>query len=123
MTSPSDPNPPDGPQYRAADDPTVPTGASQLIDLLAQARDEGFDAQFVPQDSGEVRCASCHRSVASGDLLVVSQRRLEGASDAADMMLLVSAHCPECKRGGTLTLGYGPAAAEADVAVLGGLDI
>ena len=43
--------------------------------------------------------------------------RLEGASDPADMMMVVPTTCPECGARGSLILHYGPAASaeEADV--------
>jgi hypothetical protein len=47
-----------------------------------------------------------------------SLRRLEGASDPADMLAVVALECGVCNASGTMVLGYGPAAADADSDVL-----
>ena len=51
-----------------------------------------------------------------------SLRRLEGASDPAEMMAVVAITCPRCEARGVLVLGYGPAAAVEDSDVLRALD-
>lgn len=99
-------------------DPNTAEGASTLIELLDAARDAGFTEQFIAQDDGTVRCGGCDRHVDAERLVVHGQGRLEGASDAADEMLVLSVECPECDARGTLTLGYGPNASGADVAVM-----
>ena len=43
---------------------------------------------------------------------------MEGASDPADMQLVVGATCPSCAATGVLSLHYGPTAGEDDADVL-----
>lgn len=95
-----------------------PTGASTLLDLLNRARDAGFAEQFVAAPDGRVRCGDCDSAVAADRLVVDHHDRLEGASDAADMMLVVRGRCPVCGARGVLTLGYGPNATADDDAVM-----
>ena len=101
--------------------PHAATGATTLIEVLDAAATDGYGAPFVAVGGGSVRCTSCDEVVPAADLDVVRTDRLEGASDAADMMLVVRADCPGCDSGGTLVVGYGPNATEADEAVLGAL--
>ena len=103
-------------------DSNAAEGASTLIELLNAARDNGFTEQFIAQEDGTVRCAGCDRHVDAERLVVHAESRLEGASDAADEMLVLSVECAECDARGTLTLGYGPNASAADVAVMERLD-
>ena len=49
---------------------------------------------------------------------VDQNRRLEGASDPTDMVIVLSFHCPICDRAGTLVLHYGPDAGEEEVDAL-----
>jgi hypothetical protein len=48
-----------------------------------------------------------------------SLRRLEGASDPADMVAIVALTCPNCGARGTVVLGFGPAGSPDDADVLG----
>ena len=98
-------------------------GAVTLMDVLDAASNDGYDTQFVATEDGSVRCTACDETVPAGDLDVSRTDRLEGASDAADMMLVARAACPRCGCGGTIVLGYGPNASDADVAVLSALDL
>jgi hypothetical protein len=47
-----------------------------------------------------------------------SLRRLEGASDPADMVAIVAVTCPRCGNQGTAVLAFGPAASAEDSDVL-----
>jgi hypothetical protein len=47
-----------------------------------------------------------------------SLRRMEGASDPADMMAVVALECGVCGASGTMVLGYGPTASDVDSDVL-----
>ena len=87
---------------------------SELIDALDA---DGFGAQFVPRDGAAVECSNCHAVVPAGELDVAVSRRLEGASDPADMSTVYAARCPQCATGGTIVLSYGINATpdEADI--------
>ena len=64
-----------------------------------------------------VRECDCRRSRFS----MSSLRRLEGASDPADMMAVVAITCPICGARGTTILGFGPNSTEQDSTVLAAL--
>lgn len=97
-------------------DPAV--GAMTLTEVLDAARDRGHTTQMIARESGEVTCRSCNSLVNPAALSVDHVDRLEGASDAADEMLVASVQCPRCGAKGVLTLGYGPNASDEDIAVL-----
>ncbi len=98
--------------------PNTPTGGTTLLHVLEDLRGAGFGGQLIADSDGTIRCKECDQSTVASQFAVDGYRRLEGASDAADMSLIVWADCPSCGKGGTLILGYGPNASEADVAVL-----
>lgn len=89
-----------------------------MVDVLRQASNRGFETQFIARSDGNITCKSCDATSAASAIDPVRSHRLEGASDAADMMLIVEARCPVCGTGGVLTLGYGPNATVEDDAVL-----
>lgn len=70
-----------------------------------------------------VRCLECGCSSPVRLFGVARVHRLEGASDAADELIVVEVTCPGCGRGGTLTLGYGPAASALDAEVVTALNL
>lgn len=96
----------------------VATGADTLVSALEHARDAGFDHDVVANEDGTLRCTTCNATVDAAEIEVVHEQRLEGASDAADMLMVVAANCPRCGAGTALVLGYGPNASEADAEVL-----
>lgn len=88
-------------------------------DVLASFRQDGYHADLWARPGGQVRCGACGVTSPAGRFAIGRQRRLEGASDPADMQLVVGATCPACGAKGVLTLQYGPAAGpdEADIVV------
>ena len=68
-----------------------------------------------------MRCATCEVVSDAVDVPMHSLRRVEGASDPADMAALVALSCPSCGERGTLVLTYGPAASPEEGDVLGAL--
>lgn len=102
---------------------TVTTGADTLVGVLRQASANGFDTQLIARSDGTVECESCGTRSGSAAIEPVRSHRLEGASDAADLALVVEAPCPACGIGGVLVLGYGPNAGPEDEAVLADLDL
>lgn len=85
-----------------------------LIDVLTEYENRGFRCQFRARPGGVVECDACNTECDAADLKVAAYARLEGASDPADMMLVVAASCPGCGEQGTLVLVYGPMAPEED---------
>lgn len=108
------------------DDAIVAEGAETLLGVLQEWAGLGYTGQVsvaTDADRSGVRCEACGTVVGAGELCVERTRRLEGASDAADMMLLVAAVCPSCGSGGVLTLAYGPRASAGETGVLRDLHI
>lgn len=101
-----------------ADDPTVAQGADTLVGVLRAAADDGYAAQFSGRPDGTIRCHECNTDSDAASVEVEQTRRLEGASDPADMLLAVRMTCPRCGAKGVLTVGYGTNASDADLAVL-----
>lgn len=112
------PKPPETP-----DDDPVTAGADTLVGVLREASDRGHGNQMIARADGTVECDSCDTKSPASAIQAIRTHRLEGASDAADMMLVIEADCPACEAGGTLTLGYGPNATADDQAVLEDLDL
>jgi hypothetical protein len=98
-------------------------GATTLLEVLNQAQASGFGGSFNVTSADAVGCLQCGRSSPARLFGVARVHRLEGASDAADELIVVEVTCPECDRGGTLTLGYGPAASAIDDEVVTALTI
>lgn len=101
---------------QAEEDPT--TGSTTLLEILNDLRSVGYATQLIAQEGGSVRCGSCSETSAASDIEPHGYRRTEGASDAADMNLVIWSACPSCGAGATLILGYGPNASAADESVL-----
>lgn len=98
--------------------PDIPIGSTTMLEVLNDLRRAGFAGQLIAKIDGTIRCTSCNSASSPSNFSVDGYRRLEGASDAADMNLIVWANCPNCGNGGALILGYGPNASDADSAVL-----
>lgn len=107
-------------------DPDVPdeaSGGSTLLEVLAEAGEAGFDGQIVVTDDGDLRCTKCGTTVAATEFAVEGFRRLEGASDPSDMLIVIWGTCSDCGQGGVATIGYGPNAGVGDGKVLEALDL
>jgi hypothetical protein len=106
--------PPDGPEGPG---PVAgaPSDNETLTAVLRGLADQGFTCDlFAVTDPPGFRCGSCHEISPVGDFDIVDERRMEGASDPADMVLVVAATCPRCGAKGAAALGYGPDADAAD---------
>ncbi|RMH79832.1 MAG: HNH endonuclease [Actinomyces sp.] len=91
--------------------------SESVLSVLERGRARGYGADLEVVSTGEgtgVRCGACGTVVEPRRLVVHDHVRLEGASDPADLQLVVFARCPECGAQGALVLGYGPNASEAD---------
>jgi hypothetical protein len=93
-----------------------------ILDVLAKLESQGFTGQFMPREGGRVECLTCHRLSPADETVFRQLRRLEGASDPADMLAVVGLACPHCSQQGTAVFGYGPEAAAVDAEVLELLD-
>lgn len=95
----------------------APSDGTTLTDVVDSYRANGFAGDFFAEADASVRCGSCSTLIAASRLAMQSLRRLEGASDPADMVTVVATSCPTCGADGTLVLAYGPMASEDDAAV------
>lgn len=102
--------------------PGTPTDHDTTSSVLDAMADEGMRASFIPRgEPGSLRCTVCDSESPAGRFEVVAERRLEGASDPDDMVMVVGLRCPVCHIAGTVVLGYGPDASESDADVVAAL--
>ena len=118
QTVPTDTGPTDnGPPLDGAQ------GASTITEILDEAKQLGFGMQQTARENARVECSNCDEQSNADELDIEHIRRLEGASDVDDMLMIVLAACPKCKVGGSLMLTYGPNASEIDSDVLEVIDL
>ena len=98
-------------------------GPRTLLDVLNEFEERGYRAQLRARPGGVVECDACSSEGDAAGLDVAAYERLEGASDPADMMLVVAARCPSCEEAGTLVLTYGPMAPAEDSEVEARLEL
>jgi hypothetical protein len=102
--------------------PLTARGAETVTEVLRTFSEQGIDTQFVPGPArGALRCTNCASISSAAEYTVLEERRLEGASDPDDLVLVVAASCPVCRASGALVLGYGPEASEVDTDLVLGL--
>ena len=97
--------------------PSGPSDNTTLTEVVQGYRAAGFVTDFWAEESG-VRCASCQSVLDPSRMTMHSLRRLEGASDPADMVAVIATSCPVCGADGTMVVGYGSAATDIDADVL-----
>ncbi len=98
-------------------DPTNPVDPSSR-DVDAALSDAGLTGQFEPRAGGFVHCLTCGATTPASEQSADEVTRLEGASDPADMQIVVPVACRSCGTAGTLVMSYGPEATVAEVDVL-----
>ncbi len=94
---------------------------STIIEVLEGYTRGGFSSSFVVTDESALECVECGVVSPAQTVSMSSLRRLEGASDPADMLAVVALTCPACGARGTAVLGFGPMATQQDSDVLQGL--
>jgi hypothetical protein len=99
----------------------APADGDGLVDVLERFADLGFADEVRAAGGGVVQWRACGHSADAADVLVEGERRLEGASDPADMTLVVAMRCPVCGVGGAAVLRYGPDAEVEDAEVVAAL--
>jgi len=80
--------------------------------------DDGGGGQFQVVADGEIVCLTCRNRFGSDTQHADDIDRLEGASDPADMAMVLPVTCPHCATAGTLVLRYGPEASEDEADLL-----
>jgi hypothetical protein len=93
----------------------APSDNTTTVAVLEGLRDEGYDGDFFVVEGPGLRCGACREVIAAADVDLDALRRLEGASDPADMGAVLALTCPSCGARGTAVVKYGPeATAEED---------
>lgn len=87
-------------------DPTNPADDSPLE--VVERTPETGDAPFSVLPGAVLRCGTCGVESPASDQRADDAQRTEGASDPADMTMVIPVTCPACGARGSLTLGYGP---------------
>jgi len=98
-----------------------PSDYTTLTEVLSAYASGGFEGSFGANEGGVLECYTCDARFDAATVQMSSLRRLEGASDPADMMAVVALSCPRCSMRGTAVLGFGPTASAADSDVFGAL--
>ena len=94
-----------------------PTDAT-LSQVLAGLASEGYDADFFVDDEGGICCRTCGTCTPADQITLDGLRRIEGASDPADMAAVLAVTCSRCGERGTAIVRYGPEAGPGDAVVL-----
>jgi hypothetical protein len=104
-------------------DPNVslPDDNTTLTEVLALYADGGFTGIFSVSPEGLVECGTCGEESEPAAVPMHSLRRLEGASDPADMLAVAAVTCPSCNTRGTVTMMYGPMATPEESIVMSSL--
>ena len=93
-----------------------------LLAVLRRYEEDGYRAQFDAREGGVIHCFSCGQDVPAASCRHGTVRRLEGASDPADMLAVIPVRCPGCGALGVVVANFGPEASLADAEVLTELD-
>ena len=96
----------------------VPGDNTTLLEVLDEMAAEGYDGSMTVTPGGKLRCPSCGAEVDPGQVHVHEIRRLEGASDPDDMMIVLAVECVPCSQKASLVLHYGPEASAEDQQLL-----
>ncbi len=99
------------------DDQQAAAGGATLLETVAKLEAHGYEGQVIVEE-GQLKCITCSTSFDPAAVEADDLRRVEGASDPADMAAVVGITCPNCSTKGTVVLRYGPEADPDDQAVL-----
>ena len=94
------------------------SGGLTIADALREFEARGYVGQFVIQPGGSVECTVCGEKQSPRKLPLESMRRIEGASDPADLVFIGALRCANCGARGTAVVPYGPQATPESAHVL-----
>lgn len=94
------------------------TGGPTIQDALTEFARSGYEGDFRAKQGGVLECLTCGQDSRAQDVRRTAMRRVEGASDPADMVSVNALVCPRCGAHGTLVLAYGMNASPEDAEVL-----
>jgi hypothetical protein len=100
----------------------VPSDNTTLVAVLASCAAEGFDTDFFVTEDAKLRCGACRTDHEPTGVMLHALRRLEGASDPADMAAVLCIECPACGTKGTAVVRFGPEAGPQDDEVLAAVE-
>ena len=98
--------------------PGVPSDNTTLIEVLDDFAAQGFGATMWVAADGRLRCGGCDAEIDPSSVEVHEFRRMEGASDPDDMLVVAAVECPGCGTKATIVLHYGPASSPEEMEVL-----
>lgn len=101
-----------------AETPGAPGDNTTLVEVLQGYEDAGWTTAFEVLEDGSVRCGTCQAVIAPSALEIHSLRRLEGASDPADMLAVLAVRCPSCGGRGVVVVNFGPEMTEGQVRLM-----
>jgi hypothetical protein len=99
-----------------------PSDNTTLLEVIRSYEDAGFTGQFGISEEGLLQCYTCNTVSPPARASLHSLRRMEGASDPADMLAVLAITCPQCSAQGTVVVHYGPESEPGESAVLLALD-
>ncbi len=99
----------------------VPSDNTTLSSVLIGLAEEGYTGQLASTPDGGLECLTCGVTSHVETFDELLERRLEGASDPSDELMVLAGRCPACRAGGTVVLGFGPEASATDAAVVAAL--
>ncbi len=109
-------------QKSTVPEPGVPSDNTTLVAVLACFVKDGFTQDMFVTDEAMVRCGGCRQDIAPANLVLDRLRRIEGASDPADMAAVLGVTCSHCGARGNAIVRFGPEAGPQDDAVLLAID-
>ena len=98
--------------------PGVPSDNTTLLEVLKELADRGFEASMWVAADGKLRCEGCEAEIEPSALVVHEYRRMEGASDPDDMLVVAAVECPKCGTKASIVMHYGPESSPEDMDVL-----
>ena len=118
---PSGPGPSVSDPAARGDRPAGQPDDASLTRVLAELDAEGWSGQLQSLEGGRIRCLTCRHELDAATVDADAVRRLEGASDPDDMMIVVPVRCPSCETKAVLVASYGPEASVEDADVVAAL--
>ena len=92
---------PDSPSRGTAEvaaEPEAAAAGTPLGEITDDLARRGRDGQFQALEGGVLRCLTCDHRFAAADAPADEMTRLEGASDPADLAIVIPLQCPRCGR-------------------------
>jgi hypothetical protein len=96
----------------------APSDNTTMTDVIASFEADGFTGVLEIGDDGCVVCLACGGSTDPSDVPLFAIRRLEGASDPADMAAVMTSRCPHCSTPSVIVARYGPEASAGEASLL-----